>query len=135
MPTYSDHLRIAQRIRTHRQAKDISPDDMARLMDMSATTYRKLEAGSRSLTVRNLERLAEILDVTPSELVPSMGSGKYTVTQQNTNNDSSNGSVTFNEYNSNVEHQLWQELCKAKDAIIAAQLETIETLKMSFNKI
>ena len=132
MPTYSDHLRIAQRIRTHRQAKDISPDDMARLMDMSATTYRKLEAGSRSLTVRNLERLAEILDVMPAELVPSMASSKYNV-YSNTSHDQASV-LTVYEQAFEAERQLWQELDKAKKATIAAQLETIEALKKVLDK-
>jgi transcriptional regulator with XRE-family HTH domain len=123
-----DHHDTAARIRTHREAKAISQDDMARLLDMSFTAYQKLEAGKRLLTVPTLFKLANVLGVDAEAIVPGL-TGKYNVHHNSSHDQAS--VITVNEHAFEKERQLWQELDVANKVTIAAQKEAIKALKLA----
>jgi len=54
---------IADRVKTLRSAKGISQEKMAALMDLSYTTYVKIENAQHGLSQKNLMKLRDLLSV------------------------------------------------------------------------
>jgi transcriptional regulator with XRE-family HTH domain len=120
---YAAHM---TRIKEIREAKGLAPDDMAQHLTMTTGLYRKLEAGQRPLTIPYLIKIANLFEMNPIELVPSLGSGKYSITQQNTTHDTSNGgSISVGEGMTEKEREVWQKLDEANKAVNAANERTI----------
>lgn len=124
-------------IRHHREARELTIDDMAKRMRMSVEMYDKLENGQRLLTVQVLEKVANALEVPLQELIPSLA-GKYSI--ETHNNSDNAGAVTVHEASLEGERKLWQELDKArleilaaKNEVIAAQNAALEALKVALS--
>jgi transcriptional regulator with XRE-family HTH domain len=145
---YFDYTDTAARLRTQREAKQITQENMARLLDMSFTMYRNIETGKRPLTVPTLLKLCNILDIEASQLAPGLA-GKYHIQQDhvqqdgNTLHDTSNANngVVVYEQSFEAERRIWEKLENAnkeiiatKDEIIAAKDEIIEALKLALSK-
>jgi len=64
-----DSMEIAARLKNIREAKGISREDVAAELGISPITYRKLENGNHNLTIMNLKKLSEILQVTTDLLL------------------------------------------------------------------
>jgi transcriptional regulator with XRE-family HTH domain len=118
---YAAHM---TRIKEIREAKGLAPDDMAQHLTMTTGLYRKLEAGQRPLTIPYLIKIANLFEMEPIDLVPSLGGGKYNVSHS-FHDSASGGDVNFNDQSFDHERQVWQELDKARQAVIAANERTI----------
>jgi transcriptional regulator with XRE-family HTH domain len=132
---YFDYTDTAARLRTQREAKQITQENMARLLDMSFTMYRNIETGKRPLTVPTLLKLCNILDIEAPQLAPGLA-GKYNVQQDNKEfSDHAQAiGIAVTEQTFEAERRVWEELDKSRKATIAAQQETIETLKITLTK-
>lgn len=58
-----DYRVIGQRLRTAREAQRLSQADLARVLGVEPETYGRYESGQRRITVPDLRRLAQTLDV------------------------------------------------------------------------
>ncbi|HEY9682545.1 MAG TPA: helix-turn-helix transcriptional regulator [Oculatellaceae cyanobacterium] len=56
-------------LRDRREALDISQSDLARKSGLHRSYIGDLERGSRNLSLKNLSRLAEALDLAPSKML------------------------------------------------------------------
>jgi len=63
MYNLSDKQEIAERIRELRSAKNITQEKMAELVDVSYSTYMKIEHAGQNLTIKHLVNIARVLDV------------------------------------------------------------------------
>ena len=62
--------RVARRIAEIRRAKGITQDEMAEKLRCATRGYQRIEAGGQDLTLRTLVRVANLLGVTVTDLVP-----------------------------------------------------------------
>ena len=60
---------IGNRIRRERLLRNLKQEQVAEELGMSAGNYGKIERGDISITITQLERLAEIFNITLAELV------------------------------------------------------------------
>lgn len=58
-----------ERLKRARTVKQLSQSQIAQLLDIDRTTYAKWEQGINNPTLARLEKLAEILEVTPNYLM------------------------------------------------------------------
>lgn len=66
---------VGRRIRSHRQERSLTLEQLGERAGMHATYVGRLERGERSVLVQNLVRIAEALGVDPAELVRGLRSG------------------------------------------------------------
>jgi transcriptional regulator with XRE-family HTH domain len=62
--------RVAQRIAEVRREKGLTQDYMAERLDCAVKNYQRIEYG-QNVTIRMLTKIANVLGVTVTELVPS----------------------------------------------------------------
>ena len=60
---------FAEKLRKAREAKELSKTEMARFLDLSLTAYSLYEKGERKPNLGNLQKIAEILEVSVDELL------------------------------------------------------------------
>ncbi|CAD7808820.1 hypothetical protein CHRY9390_01894 [Chryseobacterium aquaeductus] len=70
---------LGNKIKSYRVLKNLSPEQVAERLDISAKTYRKYESNENSPNLNMLEKLAEILDQSVLDFLPD------SVVQNNTN--------------------------------------------------
>jgi transcriptional regulator with XRE-family HTH domain len=133
MPTPAQLL-IAARVRDYRIAKNITVEDMATHLRMSAHTYRKIESGVKQLYTNELKRLCEVFQVEPGDIDSDFKNTKYNIHQENNtvqDSGTANGGmgIVVNDHNFEAERRVWEELDKAHKTTIAAQTATIEALQ------
>lgn len=63
-------LRVAQRIAELRREKGITQDEMAEGFGCATKNYQRIESGEQNLTIRTLTKIANLLGVTVTDLVP-----------------------------------------------------------------
>jgi len=60
---------FGDRVRTHRMAHDWTQERLAEVTGLHFTYVSSVERGERNVTLRNILRLAEALEIDPGELV------------------------------------------------------------------
>ncbi len=60
--------RIGSRIREIRTSKNISQEKLALQINMDRTYFASVESGKRNISIQNLEKIANGLDISLSEL-------------------------------------------------------------------
>jgi transcriptional regulator with XRE-family HTH domain len=63
------HKQIAENIRRFRELKNLTRDQMAADIDMSLSGYGKLERGEVDISISKLYKIAEILNVSVSQMM------------------------------------------------------------------
>lgn len=62
---------VTQKIRFLREQKKLRHEDMAERLGISPSTYQRLESGETKMDVKRLQKIAEVLDVNPDDLLNS----------------------------------------------------------------
>ncbi len=62
---------VTQKIRFLREQKKLRHEDMAERLGISPSTYQRLESGETKMDVERLQKIAEVLEVSPDELLNS----------------------------------------------------------------
>ena len=70
-------MKVHEKIRTLREAKNWSQEDMAEKLNMSVSGYSKIERGETKTYIPKLEQIAEALNVDLVELIPQNGNHIY----------------------------------------------------------
>ena len=72
MPTMTDRISVTekfgQRIKTLRKERGLSQEDLAELSGLDRTYISGIERGLRNVALRNIETLAQALEVSISDL-------------------------------------------------------------------
>ena len=61
--------RVGENLRRYRQARNLSQEAFADVVGVHRTYMGGLERGERNLTLRSLERIAEIIEADPLDLL------------------------------------------------------------------
>jgi transcriptional regulator with XRE-family HTH domain len=64
-------MQIGQKIKTFRQVKGWSQENMAKLLRMSISGYSKIERGESDFKVSRIEAIAKVFNINPSQLLQS----------------------------------------------------------------
>lgn len=113
---------ITEKIKTLREANDLSQEKMAELMNMSKNSYGKLERGEVEINIKKLKRIAHIFNVDISELINEKGIFYYIGDNSSYNYHQSQ----FHNINSN---ENFNEIIQAKNEIIERLKAENELLK------
>ncbi len=118
-------MSINSRIRTFREAKGLKQQRMADLLNISQTTYNKIENEQTKIKIDILIKIAEILEVTLDDLVTNDGNTNIQCQNENAN---INNQPTFN--NDFLEmKQLYERLLEAEKTISAQKDKRIQELE------
>ncbi|UOP05523.1 helix-turn-helix domain-containing protein [Conchiformibius kuhniae] len=121
-------MQISEKIRSLREINQWSQEQMAEKMNLSPTAYARLERGETKMSLERLEKIAEIFQISPLELIQVSGKGLFFLINENSAYGSNycggmEASVIENEkLKLTVQHQ--QEMLKQKDN----EIETLKTL-------
>ena len=74
MPTPSKHVvlsnkKVGERVRAIRREGGMTQAELAKLLDTHFTSVSQIERGLRGITVQQLVKLADALNVTPNEIL------------------------------------------------------------------
>lgn len=117
---------IGKRIRNARKAKDLSIEKMAENLDVSYSTYQRIENGETNSWALHLDSICEILEIPLEEVV--LGKEKYIQIVKEQSTATITGEVVVNNLSEKV-FELYENRLKDKDAIIEIQKNTIQELK------
>jgi transcriptional regulator with XRE-family HTH domain len=114
-----------------RLKKNYSQDYIAKKLGISQKAYSKIENNETRLNVEALLSISEILEIPVNNF---FGDSKAPML-----NDFSSGrdgdNVIYKTINDNAKEDLYQQLLKAKEEIIQAKNNEIETLKKQIEKV
>ena len=125
-------MSVNDKIRALRELNNWSQEDMAERMNMSKSSYSRLERDERKLDLAKLEKLAAIFKIDIGELIAS--DDKELVLLIGTNNsnnpdDGANGQITIEleKLKLGLEHS--RELLAHKDLLLAQKDREISALR------
>ena len=122
---------VSERLKKIRLANNISQSFLAKKLGFTQKAYSKIENNETKLNVDVLQRISEILNV-PIEYF-------FNNSQQLILNDFSNrtggDNVIYENYITEQMEELFKEIIKSKDEVIASKINEIETLRMVINKL
>ncbi|QIW16406.1 transcriptional regulator [Pasteurellaceae bacterium RH1A] len=83
-------MEIHEKIRVFREIYQLSQEDMAEKMDMSANGYAKIERGQTKLNVEKLQQIANIFQIELTDLISDKSKPSFWLIGDNSNNYSAN---------------------------------------------
>lgn len=127
-------MKVHDKIRTMRELRHWSQEEMAARLSMSINGYFKLERGETRLNIPRLEQIAGVLNVDLNDLMSVSERSVICLFNENgphSNNYYANSSQELTAEINRLQQQLqYQEALGAqKDAFIAQQARKIETLR------
>ena len=127
-------MKVHDKIRTMRELRHWSQEEMAARLSMSTNGYAKLERGETRLNIPKLEQIARVLDVDLNDLMAISERSVICLISENSQHSSnyyatSQQALTaeINRMQQLLAHQ--EALAAQKDALIAQQAREIETLR------
>ena len=118
-------MKVHDKIRSLREAKNWSQEDMAAKLSMSVNGYSKIERGETKAHIPKLEQIAEVFDVDLIELIPLDGKNVYLFSSNN-----GDGCHIFNSETEVVfENEKLQLMLELKDKELAMKDREIGYLK------
>jgi len=121
-------MSVNEKIRLIREAKGLTQEQVAEKLEMSSNAYGNIERGENDPKLSKLEKIAEIFEISLSDLVDLSEKGNLTINfvrQQNSKKHKNN--VCINSSNSELEKQLLINVLKDKE--LALQQREITYLK------
>ena len=122
---------VSDRLKKIRLEKNVSQDFLAKKLGFTQKAYSKIENNETKLNVDILQRISEIL-IVPIEFF-------FNNSQQPILNDFSNrtggDNVIYKNNATEKIEELFKDLIKSKDDVIASKIQEIETMKMVHRKL
>lgn len=119
-------MKVHDKIRSLREAKNWSQEDMAAKLNMSVNGYSKIERGETKAHIPKLEQIAEVFDMDLIELIPLDGKNVYLFSS----NNNGDGCHIFNSETEVVfENEKLQLMLELKDKELAMKDREIGYLK------
>ena len=127
-------MKVHDKIRTMRELRHWSQEEMAARLSMSTNGYAKLERGETRLNIPKLEQIARVLDVDLNDLMAISERSVICLISENSQHSSNYYATSQQALTAEInrlQQQLrYQEALGAqKDALIAQQAREIETLR------
>ena len=127
-------MKVHDKIRTMRELRHWSQEEMAARLSMSTNGYAKLERGETRLNIPKLEQIAGVLDVDLNDLMSVNERSVICLMSENSQHSSNYYAASQQELTAEINrmqqllaHQ--EALAVQKDALIAQQAREIETLR------
>ena len=123
-------MNVNEKIRTIREIRNWSQEDMAEKMNMSKNGYAKIERGETKLNLHKLEQIANIFNIDVLELIKNDDKNViFFMNDHNTNYYGSNESLTSEiaQLKLTISHK--DELLKQRDLVIEQKDSEISALK------
>lgn len=118
-------MKVHEKIRSLREAKNWSQEDMAAKLNMSINGYSKIERGETKAHIPKLEQIADVFDVDLIELIPLDGKNVFLFS-----NNNGDGCHIFNSETEVVfENEKLQLMLELKDKELAMKDREIGYLK------
>jgi transcriptional regulator with XRE-family HTH domain len=122
-------MKVHEKIRSLREEKNLSQDDMAKKLHMSLNGYSRIERGETKVSVLKLEKIAKALEVDLIELIPLDGKNVYLFNHSNSNNTGDGCHIFNSEAEVVFEIQKQQLQLELKDKELAMKDREIAYLK------
>ena len=110
------------KIRSFRLLRGLSQEEIAEKLNITQSTYSRIETDEHKLTVDVLKRIAEVLDVSIGDIV----SNEPIIIQNNASNQGTQ--IARNENFYADQKELYEKIITAKDAEIARMQNIIDQL-------
>ena len=123
-------MSVNDKIRTIRETRNWSQEDMAEKMNMSKNGYAKIERGETKLNLHKLEQIANIFNIDVLELIKNDDKNVlFFMNDHNTNYYGSNENLTseIDLLKLTISHK--DELLKQRDLVIEQKDSEISALK------
>lgn len=123
-------MSVNEKIRTIRETRNWSQEDMAEKMNMSKNGYAKIERGETKLNLHKLEQIANIFNIDVLELIKNDDKNVlFFMNDHNTNYYGSNENLTseIDLLKLTISHK--DELLKQRDLVIEQNDSEISALK------
>lgn len=123
-------MSVNKKIRTIRETRNWSQEDMAEKMNMSKNGYAKIERGETKLNLHKLEQIANIFNIDVLELIKNDDKNVlFFMNDHNTNYYGSNENLTseIDRLKLTISHK--DELLKQRDLVIEQKDSEILALK------
>ena len=123
-------MSVNDKIRTIRETRNWSQEDMAEKMNMSKNGYAKIERGETKLNLHKLEQIANIFNIDVLELIKNDDKNVlFFMNDHNTNYYGSNENLTseIDRLKLTISHK--DELLKQRDLVIEQKDSEILALK------
>ena len=123
-------MSVNEKIRTIRETRKWSQEDMAEKMNMSKNGYAKIERGETKLNLHKLEQIANIFNIDVLELIKNDDKNVlFFMNDHNTNYYGSNENLTseIDLLKLTISHK--DELLKQRDLVIEQKDSEISALK------
>lgn len=127
-------MSVNKKIRLIREAKGLTQEQVAEQLGVSPTAYGDIERGDNDPKLSKLQKIAEILEISLSELVDLSEKGNLIINfirQQNSRKHKNN--ICINSSNYAAEKQ--QLIIELKDKELAMQQHEIEILKVQIAQL
>lgn len=118
-------LHIGQKIKKLRELKNLTQMHMAQQLGVTQSAYSKIELGESEVTYKRLERISEVLEMKPEEVISFNESMVFNVM------NNQNGGNVFGDINNSIsdtERKLYQDqidLLKAEVAHLKEMLAKV----------
>ncbi|MCL4280723.1 MAG: helix-turn-helix domain-containing protein [Flavobacteriales bacterium] len=113
---------VTQKIRFLREQKKLRHEDMAERLGISPSTYQRLESGETKMDVERLQKIAEVLEVSPDELLNSEP------IVFNVSNNSGGAYANYGHIGHLVPEEFVEKLMDRYDAKHEAQVKNLEAM-------
>mgnify|MGYP000353102409 CR=1 FL=1 len=117
-------MKVHEKIRTLREAKNWSQEEMAKRLNMSVNGYSKIERGETKAYIPKMEQIAEVFEVDLLELIPKNGNNIYL-----NNNNGSGCNIIGSPTELAFENEKLQLMLEMKDKELAMQQREIGNLR------
>lgn len=96
----------ASRIKEIRQEQGVTAKSIAKQLNISESSYSQFENGHVEITLPRIEAISKILQVSLSEIFPTINNGSHTYNGDNGVNVSNSSSHTVNNFFANNEENV-----------------------------
>ena len=117
---------IGNKIKNIRELKNFTHEYMAEKLEVSQAAYSKIEKGNTKISQDKLQKIAEILDVNPNDITDF--DNKKVLNSYNSIKGN-NSNITYNEQDSILIRQLYEDKITLLEKLLQKQEEEIKNLK------
>jgi transcriptional regulator with XRE-family HTH domain len=123
---FESKINLGSKIKKLRELKNFTQDFMASSLGISQGAYSRLELGESEITYGRLEKISEILEIKPEDIITFNESMVFNVMH----NQTGNGLVIQNNPPNNKERELYE----SQIALLKEELDFVKSLLKSYTE-
>lgn len=123
---FEPKINLGSKIKKLRELKNFTQDFMADRLGISQGAYSRMELGESEITYGRLEKISEILEIKPEDIITFNESMVFNVMH----NQTGNGLVKQNNPPNNKERELYE----SQITLLKEELEFVKSLLKNYNQ-